>query len=187
MQARQGPRKQAFLTSTCPPALLVGKGWTPNSAISPRQLPATSGPLTNQHPTSTARLAAGGSRPGELTRGCGPSLSSLEPRGVLLEQGVFMPATATPPQVHTSQRTTGKSRWIQLHGALRNQVLMHPPQLGPFLVTTVLGDFESQISILSQSTKPRCLNTKAGHDSARVAPKLAQRPPPLGRRPLPPR
>lgn len=45
-------------------------------------------------------------------------------------------------------------RWveIQLHGALRNQVLMHPPQLGPLL--PVLGDdcllieFVSQIPIL---------------------------------------
>ena len=59
---------------------------------------------------------------------------------------------------------------IQLHGALRNQVLMHPPQLGPLL--PILGDdyllieFVSQIPILVIEHGAAVHEYEVGHDWA---------------------
>lgn len=78
-------------------------------------------------------------------------------------------------------------RGIQLHDALRNQVLMHPPQLGPLL--PVLGDdcllieLVSQIPILVIEHGAAAREYEGARLGPAVAPKLAQRPPPPGRRP----
>ena len=59
---------------------------------------------------------------------------------------------------------------IQLHDALRNQVLMYPPQLGPLL--PVLGDdcllieLVSQIPILVLEHGAAAREYEEGHDSA---------------------
>ena len=60
--------------------------------------------------------------------------------------------------------------WIQLHDALRNQVLMHPPRLGPLL--PVLGDdcllveLVSQIPILALEHGAAAREYEGGYGSA---------------------
>ena len=161
MQARQGHRSQAFPTSTCPAVLLggiAGKGGlgTPPSALAGhRPTPVHVQTDTPNQLCRAALLTVEGSGPGEFIRDCGPSLgSSMEATpgawGVLAgARGcLYLPPPRLTPHRGLQGNPRGCGGGDPASDALRNQVLMRPPPLGPLL--PVLGDDCVLIELVSQ-------------------------------------